>query len=70
MPFEWARLAHAVALLAGVAVAGELLLPTAGTGGFVARALVLAAIPALLLATGFVRPAELAGLRGLARRGR
>lgn len=70
VPFEWARLAHAGVLLTGVAVAGELLLPTAGAGGLVARALALAAIPALLLVTGFVRPAELAGLRGLARRGR
>jgi O-antigen/teichoic acid export membrane protein len=70
VPFQWARLAHATALLAGVAVAGELLLPVAGTAGFVARALALAAIPALLLVTGFVRPEELAGLRGLARRRR
>ncbi|MEA2230343.1 MAG: hypothetical protein QOD83_159 [Solirubrobacteraceae bacterium] len=70
VPFQWARLVHAVALLAGVAVAGELLLPTAGAAGFVARALTLAAIPPLLLVTGFARPAELAGLRGLARRGR
>lgn len=70
VPFEWARLAHAGVLLAGGAVAGELLAPTAGADGFVARALVLAALPALLLVTGFARPAELAGLRGLARRRR
>ena len=30
VPFEWGRLAHAVALLAGISVAGELALPTAG----------------------------------------
>ncbi len=68
VPFEWARLAHATAVLAGVTVAGELLLPTAGGGGFAARALVLAALPGVLVATGFVRPAEWAGLRGLRRR--
>jgi O-antigen/teichoic acid export membrane protein len=70
VPFQWVRLAHAGAVLVGVTVAGELLLPTAGAGGFAARALALAAIPALLALTGFVRPAELAGLRGLARRPR
>ncbi|HEV7806638.1 MAG TPA: lipopolysaccharide biosynthesis protein [Solirubrobacteraceae bacterium] len=65
VPFEWARLAHAVAVLAAVAVAGELLLPTAGVEGFVLRALALAAIPLVLLATRFVRPEESAALRGL-----
>ena len=36
VPFEWGRLAHAVVLLAGVAVAGELLLPARGVAGFAA----------------------------------
>ena len=67
VPFEWGRLAHAVALLAGVSVAGELLLPDAGADGFVLRALALAALPAAFALTRFARPAELAGLRGLAR---
>jgi peptidoglycan biosynthesis protein MviN/MurJ (putative lipid II flippase) len=66
VPFEWGRLAHAVALLGGVAVAGELLLPEDGADGLVVRAALAAALPALLLATGFMRPAERAGLRGLA----
>ena len=71
VPFEWGRLAHAVALLAGISVAGELVLPTAGAAGFVLRTLALAAIPAALLATGFLRPDERAGLRSLlARRAR
>ncbi len=70
VPFEWGRLAHAVALLAGFAVAGELLLPTDGVDGFVARALALAAIPLAFLATGFMRADERAGLRGLAGRAR
>lgn len=68
VPFQWLRLAHAVALLAGVSVAGELLLPDAGAAGFVTRALALAALPLLLVATRFVTPEEWAGLRALVRR--
>ncbi len=67
VPFEWGRLTHACALLAGVAVAGELLLPTAGIDGFLARAATLAALPVLFAATRFARPGELAGARGLLR---
>jgi O-antigen/teichoic acid export membrane protein len=68
VPFEWGRLAHAAVVLGGVAVGGELLLPTAGITGFATRAAALAALPVLLVATGFVRPAEWAGLRSLLRR--
>jgi O-antigen/teichoic acid export membrane protein len=68
VPFEWGRLAHATVLLAGIAVGGELLLPTAGAGGFALRAAALAALPLAFAATGFIRPAEWAGLRGLRRR--
>jgi len=70
VPFEWGRVAHAVALLAGVAVAGELLLPTSGAAGFASRALALAALPVLLIATRFARPGELEAVRGLRRRAR
>jgi hypothetical protein len=38
-----------VAIVAGVSVAGELLLPASGAGGFASRALVLALIPVLLV---------------------
>ena len=70
VPFEWGRIAHAIALLAGVTVAGELLAPTSGTDGFVVRALAFAALPALLIATRFARSGELDALRGVrARRG-
>jgi O-antigen/teichoic acid export membrane protein len=69
VPFDWARLAHAVVLLAGVAVAGELLLPKSGVGGFASRALALAAIPALFFVTRFAHPGEIAGARRLLRRG-
>jgi peptidoglycan biosynthesis protein MviN/MurJ (putative lipid II flippase) len=70
VPFEWGRVTHAVALLAGAAVAGELLLPTSGASGLVSRALALAALPALFIATGFARPGELEAVRSLRRRAR
>jgi len=59
VPFQWRRLTLLVAVIGGVAVAGELLLPREGADGFVLRALALGAIPALLMALGFVRPADL-----------
>ena len=65
VPFEWGRLAHAAVVIGGLAVAGELLLPTFGVEGFAARAAVLAAIPVVLVATGFMRPAEVAGARAV-----
>ncbi|MDE3069676.1 MAG: lipopolysaccharide biosynthesis protein, partial [Acidobacteriota bacterium] len=75
VPFEWARLALLAAILAGVAVSGELLLPRAGLAGFAARAAWLTLIaPALLGARFFSAPeraqarALLAGLRARASR--
>jgi O-antigen/teichoic acid export membrane protein len=65
--FEWARLALLVAILAGVAVSGELLLPTSGLAGLILRALWLGLVPALLLLTRFFRPHELREARGLVR---
>jgi O-antigen/teichoic acid export membrane protein len=56
--FEWRRLARLAAILASVAVSGELLLPASGLVGLVLRALWLALIPALLLATRFFGPGE------------
>jgi O-antigen/teichoic acid export membrane protein len=49
VPFQWRRLGTSVAILAGVSIAGELLLPTAGLAGFAARAVALATIPVLLV---------------------
>jgi O-antigen/teichoic acid export membrane protein len=63
VPFEWGRLAKAVAVLAAVALVGELLLPTDGLAGLASRAAALAAAPALLVMGGFLRPAERAALR-------
>jgi O-antigen/teichoic acid export membrane protein len=56
--FEWARLAQLALILGGVAVSGELLLPTTGAAGLLARIAWLALIPALLLATRFFAPNE------------
>jgi len=53
VPFQWRRLAQATAILAGVAVSGELLLPTSGFAGIALRALWLALAPILLVVTRF-----------------
>jgi hypothetical protein len=67
--FEWRRLAQLAIVMGGLAVAGDLLLPTSGFGGFALRALVFLAIGPVLWGTGFVHRAELdqglALLRGL-----
>ena len=66
--FEWGRLGLFVAVVGGLTVAGEVLLPTAGVAGFVSRTLVLALIPLALWAARFFRPGELAAARGLFKR--
>jgi O-antigen/teichoic acid export membrane protein len=63
--FEWRRLLHIVVVMGGIAVAGELLLPTRGGVGFLSRGAALAAIPPVLWATRFADPRELAQLRRL-----
>jgi O-antigen/teichoic acid export membrane protein len=63
VPFEWARLGKIVTIVAVVAIAGELLLPTAGVGGFAARAAFLAAIPVLLVLARVVTMRQLARFR-------
>jgi O-antigen/teichoic acid export membrane protein len=68
--FEWGRLAQLLAIFAGVAVSGELLLPTSGFTGLALRILWLAWVPALLLATRFFRPHERDAARVLAADGR
>jgi len=64
--FEWGRLGRLLAVLVGVSVAGELLLPTAGAGGFILRGLAWCAIWPLLRVVGFFSRAELARLGALA----
>jgi O-antigen/teichoic acid export membrane protein len=68
--FDWPRLALLVAILAGVAVSGELLLPTSGIEGLLLRALWLALVPALLMLTRFFAPHELSAARGVVRAAR
>jgi O-antigen/teichoic acid export membrane protein len=63
--FEWGRLLALVAILAGVAVSGELLLPTHGLIGLVLRVLWLALVPVLLLLSGFFAPRERERVREL-----
>ena len=68
--FEWGRLAQLAAILAGVAVSGELLLPSHGLAGLSSRAAWLALVPAALLLTRFFHPHERAGARALVADGR
>ncbi len=63
--FDWRRLTLLTLILGGVAVSGELLLPTAGFAGLLARVVWLAWIPALLLVTRFFVPSELTQARSL-----
>jgi O-antigen/teichoic acid export membrane protein len=59
--FEWRRLVQAIAILAAVAVSGELLLSPSGAAGFLTRLAWLALVPALLLLTRFFSAQERAG---------
>jgi O-antigen/teichoic acid export membrane protein len=65
--FEWRRLAQLAVVMGGLAVAGDLLLPTSGLGGFASRALVFLAMPVVLWVTGFMHRAELEQGLGLLR---
>jgi O-antigen/teichoic acid export membrane protein len=65
VPFEWGRMATAVAVLAVLGVGGELLLPTHGAEGLLLRLAVLALAPPLLVATRVVTVPELRALRKL-----
>jgi len=64
--FEWRRLAQLVAILGGVAVSGELLLPDHGALGLLTRIVWFALVPALLVLTRFFHPHERAEARRLA----
>lgn len=67
VPFEWGRMALVAAVLAGVAVAGEQLLPTHGAAGLLSRLAALALVP-LLLAPLATREERALVRRGLQRR--
>jgi O-antigen/teichoic acid export membrane protein len=68
--FEWRRLAQLLVIFAGVAVSGELLLPTHGPAGLALRAAWLALAPALLLGTHFFHPHEWVQAKALVADGR
>ncbi len=56
--FEWLRLGVLAATLGGVAVSGDLLLPTHGITGLALRLAWFALIPAVLVVTRFFSPTE------------
>jgi O-antigen/teichoic acid export membrane protein len=68
--FEWRRLLQLVVVVGGMAALGDVLLPTSGWVGFLARCAVLAAIPVVLLGTGFAHAQEIAQGRVLLDRAR
>ncbi len=68
--FQWRRLTQLTAILAAVAVSGELLLPSGGIAGLALRIAWLALVPALLAATRFFAPHERAQARALVADGR
>jgi len=68
--FQWRRLTQLTLILAGVAVSGELLLPTSGFAGIALRLLWLLLIPALLLSTRFFGEDERSQARALMADGR
>jgi O-antigen/teichoic acid export membrane protein len=63
--FEWRRLGQLMLVVGGIAVLGELLLPTQGLLGFLTRLAAFLAIPPVLYVTGFAHAQELAQLREL-----
>jgi O-antigen/teichoic acid export membrane protein len=63
--FEARRLVQMVVVFAALGAGGEVLLPTDGAVGCALRAVVFLSIPAVLYATGFAHPAELAQARAL-----
>jgi O-antigen/teichoic acid export membrane protein len=68
--FEWRRLLQLVVVVGGMAALGDVLLPTSGWVGLLARCAVLAAIPVVLLGTGFAHAEEIAQGRVLLDRAR
>ncbi|MFL5901859.1 MAG: oligosaccharide flippase family protein [Solirubrobacterales bacterium] len=58
VPYEWGRLARIVLVSTALVAAGELLLPTEGFVGLVARTTLWLAYPLALLAVGFFTKAE------------
>jgi hypothetical protein len=58
VPYEWGRLARVLFVAAVLVAFGELVLPTAGFGGFVGRLALGLLFPVALFATGFFTAEE------------
>jgi O-antigen/teichoic acid export membrane protein len=58
VPYQWGRLARVVLTAAALIGGAELLLPTSGLAGLLARTALLAAYPLVLFASGFFTPGE------------
>jgi O-antigen/teichoic acid export membrane protein len=58
VPYEWGRLLRVTLTVAVLVGVGELLVPTSGALGLLVRALLFAAYPLVLLATGFFTEGE------------
>jgi O-antigen/teichoic acid export membrane protein len=69
VPYEWGRLARVVLISAALIALGELLLPTDGLVGFLARAVLWLLYPAALFASGFFTAEERGWLARLRRPG-
>jgi len=65
VPYQWGRLARVVLTAAVLIGAGELLLPTSGAAGLLGRAVLVAAYPLVLYASGFFTPGERAWIARL-----
>jgi O-antigen/teichoic acid export membrane protein len=65
VPYQWARLARVVLTSAALVGLGELVMPTSGFAGFVGRAVLFAAYPLALFASGFFTAGERAWLARL-----
>jgi O-antigen/teichoic acid export membrane protein len=58
VPYEWGRLLRVVLTAEALVALAELLVPTSGAAGLLLRAVLFAAYPLLLFATGFFTPGE------------
>jgi O-antigen/teichoic acid export membrane protein len=58
VPYEWGRLARVLLISALLVCIGEFLVPTAGFAGLLIRAVLFAAYPLALFASGFFTPGE------------
>jgi O-antigen/teichoic acid export membrane protein len=65
LPLEWARIGRIVVIAGALFAFGELVFPTSGAVGLLARAALVPAFGVLLYASGFFGPGEVQQLRSL-----